>query len=355
MIPLRVRPSSMPLIFHSRLIALLLTIPVLASCADASRKTVATPGSSAAARSTENAPLPYMRVTRSESDTVSLEIALRRFVSTNGSGPTIWLAGASHLGESNYFAALQMFLDAQPLVLFEGVGAGSKKFRHESPDDGGIQNTLAGSLSLAFQLNAIDYDRPNFRNSDLTLAKLEQLFAGESAAKQERAGATSAGANEEFNELLGIMDGSSMLGALLHAGVKFLGSTPRLRAMTRLMLIETLGELKSDLSQMKGAPPELQKLLAVIIQERNKVVIDDLRTQITAAAPPASIAVFYGAGHMADFEKRLVDDLHYCPAGEVWLRAIAVNPRGAGLADSEVATMRSFIQWQMQLLTGDEE
>ena len=33
----------------------------------------------------------------------------------------IWLAGASHIGETNYYAALQRHLDAQALVLYEGI------------------------------------------------------------------------------------------------------------------------------------------------------------------------------------------------------------------------------------------
>jgi hypothetical protein len=216
---------------------------------------------------------------------------------------------------------------------------------------------LANALELSFQLNAINYDRAHFRNSDLTMAGLERLFAGGSAAARTegKEGARNTATAQQFGELLGIMEGSSMLGALLHAGVRFLGSTPKLRAMTKLMLIETLGELKSDMAQMKGAPPEIQKLLAVIIQERNKVVIDDLRREIAGAAAPASIAVFYGAGHMADLEKRLSTDLGYRPAGEVWLRAMTVNTRQAELSDSEMSAIRSLIQWQMQLIEGDEE
>jgi hypothetical protein len=341
--------------FHLLLTLLLLTLP-LVSPASPPKKTVAAPGPQTA-NVAPRAPLPYMRVSRSGSDMVALDIALRRFVSMKAPATSIWLAGASHLGESNYYAGLQMFLDAQPVVLFEGIGAGSKRLRTESPDDGGIQSTLANALELSFQLNAINYDRAHFRNSDLTMAGLERLFAGGSAAARTegKEGARNTATAQQFGELLGIMEGSSMLGALLHAGVRFLGSTPKLRAMTKLMLIETLGELKSDMAQMKGAPPEIQKLLAVIIQERNKVVIDDLRREIAGAAAPASIAVFYGAGHMADLEKRLSTDLGYRPAGEVWLRAMTVNTRQAELSDSEMSAIRSLIQWQMQLIEGDEE
>ena len=67
-------------------------------------------------------PQPYMRVVRPDTNTLALQIALRRFVPSRGHGPDVWLAGASHLGESNYFARLQRHLEARPLVLYEGVG-----------------------------------------------------------------------------------------------------------------------------------------------------------------------------------------------------------------------------------------
>jgi len=303
-------------------------------------------------------PQTYMRVTKPDPDTVALEIALRRFVPATNGGPMIWLAGAVHLGESNYYAGLQMFLDAQPLVLFEGIGAGSKKSRAESADDdGGIQGALAASLGLAFQLSAIDYDRASFRNSDLGIAQLQTLLLGSGSVTSggDQASGKTTAAGEQFEQLLGAMEGSSMLGVLLHAGVKFIGSSAKLCAMTRLLLIETMGELKGDLAQMKGAPPEIQRLLAVIIHERNKTVMEDLKKAIGSTSPPASTAVFYGAGHMADFEKRLREELHYRPAGEVWLRAMAVNTREAGLSATDIGAMRSLIQWQLKLLEGSEE
>lgn len=300
-----------------------------------------------AASPATNAPFAYMRVTRPDSNTVSLQIALRRFVPQNGRGPAIWLSGASHVGESNYFAALQRHLDTQGLVLFEGVGAKSKKMRFNPDEEVSIQHTMAASLGLVFQLTAINYDRPTFRNSDLTIPQLQQLLAGGVAPGAAGKGGK---AGEEFQELLQIMDGSSVLGALVQAGLKFIGSSPKLQAMTKLVLIEILGQLKGDMSRFKGVPPEVQRMLEVIIQERNKVVFDDLKAELRAVRPPKSIAVFYGAGHMADLEKRLRDELKYRPLDEVWLTAMSVNKHDTGLSDEEVQAMRSLIQWQLEAM-----
>jgi hypothetical protein len=298
---------------------------------------------------TQVPPQPYMRVSRPDSNSVALQIAVRRFAPAKGRGPVIWLSGASHIGESNYFALLQRHLDAQALVLFEGVGAKDKKMRFDPDEEVSIQHTMAASLGLVFQLSAIDYDRPHFRNSDLNVAQLQQLLAGGTATN--RAGeATGTKASEEFQQLLQIMDGSSFLGTVLHAGLKLIGSSPKLQALTKVMLIEILGQLKGDLAQIKGVPPEIQRLLEVIIRERNKVVFDDLKAQLRTFSPPRSISVFYGAGHMADLERLLRDELKYRPLDEVWLTALTVNPRTAGLSNFEMEMVRGLIQWQMEAL-----
>ena len=119
--------------------------------------------------------------------------------------------------------------------------------------------------------------------------------------------------------------------------------------MTKVVLIELLGQIKGDMAQLKGMPPEVQRLLEVIIQERNKVVLEDVKKEL-AARWPRDIAVFYGAGHMADLEKRVRTELRYIPRKTVWLTAMSVNTRKAGLSETELDGMRKLIQWQLDTL-----
>lgn len=330
--------------FSRAFIALLLVL--LAGCASSGHKGHA---------KVSIEPQPYMRITRPNSNIVTLEIALRKFEPARGKGPAVWLSGASHIGETNYYLALQQHLEAQSLVLFEGVGARDKRMRFDPAEEASIQHTMASALGLVFQLAAIDYNRPQFRNSDLTIPQLQRLLAGHAAGDPEGGGATGghAGGNREFQELLGVMDGSSVLGALLHAGLKLIGTSPKLQAVTKIIMIETLGQLTGDMSAIHGMPPEVQRLLEVIIRERNKVVLEDLRKELLARPKPRSISVFYGAGHMADFEKRLRNELGYTPRSEQWLRAITVDLRETGLSTVELEAMRSLIQWQLDALKGE--
>ena len=308
--------------------------------------------------STASQPESYMRVAGASSNVVQLQIAVRKFVPARGSGPSVWLTGASHIGDSNYFAGLQNHLDAQSLVLFEGVSDRSERNRpkaHHAPqtteadaadagkaEAGSLQNSLAESLGLTFQLNGINYDRANFRNSDLSITELQRLM------QDSRGGKGEGGAGAEFQQLLQIMDEKSFMGAIAKLVVTFLGSNPKLQAITRLALIETLGEVKGDFSQVKGMPPELQRLVKVLIEARNQAVLDDLKGELKKKNPPRSIAIFYGAGHMEDMEKRLERELKYRPADQFWLTAFSVDLEKAGVTKTELGMIRSFVKWQLE-------
>ena len=334
-----------------------------ATCCDLFAADLA-PAAAAAAR-TNDAALAYMRVVRPGSNTVELQIAVRKFVPAGGAGPVVWLSGASHVGDSNYFRLLQKHLDAQGLVLFEGIKDGSgqsglgqtKTVREDavkseaapapkSTENLGIQQALADSLGLVFQLEAIDYARTNFRNSDLSIADIQRLLRENAPAEGKGEG------GGEFAALLQVMDGSSFLGMVMNFGVRLLGSSPKLQALTKLTLIETLGQVKGDISQIQGLPPEMKKLVQVLIQSRNQAVLQDLATELKK--PVKSISIFYGAGHMSDMEQRLKRDFHYRPAEDLWLTAIALQPARAGVTETEQQMIRSFIKWQMEALKQGE-
>lgn len=296
-------------------------------------------------------PSPYMRVAHPDADTVALQIALRKFTPAKGRGPAVWLTGVSHIGESNYYTALQQHLDSQALVLFEGVGGRDKSIRFDPEEQSSIQHTLATSLGLVFQLAAIDYDRPGFKNSDLSIAELQRMMAGETGAdRPDGASGSAAAGSPEFQQLLGIMDGSSFLGVLVHMGIKLISSSPKLQAMSKLAMIEMLGHFQADLSEMEGVPPDLQRLMTVIIRGRNDVVIRDLKQCVGKVPPGHSISVFYGAGHMPDLEKRLTGELGYRRRDEAWLTAMSLNTRASALSKSELDMVQSLIRWQLDMM-----
>jgi hypothetical protein len=333
---------------------------------------VATPASNdvEAATATNSSlpePQPYIRIGHPDSNTLELQIAWRRFVPETGPGPACWLAGTSHLGDPDYYHALQKHLDAQTIVLYEGVNTdthphhvlkpgGPSPKPAAPPADGdetnagySMQASLAAALGLVFQLDAINYDRTNFLNSDLSVLQIQRLLLNAPDAPAAAPGEKGR-SSPTFDMLLQIMDGSSFLGSIVKWGVQMIGSDPQMQATTKFMLIEALGGMKGDFSQLRGLPPDMQNLLKILIEARNQNVLDDLKTESAIVPPTGSIAIFYGTGHMPNLEKRLTRDLHYRPDGEMWFTAFSVDLRKTGLSPAEIEWMRNLLKAQLEQL-----
>jgi hypothetical protein len=321
-------------------------------------------------------PASYMRVAYPDADTVQLQIAVRQFAPARRSGPVIWLAGASHIGEPAYYAALQRHLATQALVLYEGVQGleegvpppqphvaaepvtrpdhGTASQVSDPPAGHSLQVSLGKALGLVFQLDALDYSGPQYRNSDLSVAQIQALMQGPRSPGRRPATSTanSPEPETEFQDLVRTMQGTSLLGVVIHTFVEIVGYSPRLQALTKLAMIEMLGHFKGDLSRVEALPPETQQLMQVLIQKRNQVVLDDLKTALKSQTPPATISVIYGAGHLADMEARVRRKLHYCPSDEFWLPVFSANT--AGLTSFEVGLVRTFIRSQLELMQPGE-
>jgi hypothetical protein len=322
---------------------------LLAGCSSAPHHTSATP---------VPAPEPYVRVLNSNSNTVELQIAVRKFVPWGAptGWPVVWLTGVSHIGETNYFEALQRHLDAQSLVLFEGVGehtpgheptpAERAAISHSNDNNSSLQTTMAAALGLEFQLDAIDYTSPRFRNSDLSIEQLR----GHMVRLQTTNAPGAPGPAQTFDSLIQMMQGGSWFDLLLQFGLRLLGSDPHLQALSKLALIDMLAQMQGDPAQLHGLPPNLKQLLDVLIQERNRKVLGDLKSELKKNPRPASIALFYGTGHMPDLERALRRQLAYVPAGQLWFTAISVDLARTGISPLERQFIHSFIQRELEQL-----
>ncbi len=396
----------------------------------------------AAARQDGGPTQPYLRVVEEKAGAVvKLELAVREFAPPEQGRPHVFLAGAVHIGEPSFYEGLQKFLDAQDVVLFEGVkppgagdaaqdvGGGTDKERaaatklrvrflamaveryrdkHEGkvpanldelvsgseeriawllkgslvdawarklayaeratapgfdivslgadgkeggegvnadirfsdqealtkPEKGdrsdGLQSKLASSMGLVFQLDAMDHNKANWRNSDLSVDQVQ--------ARLEKAGANG-------DALFSMLDGSSMFSRIGSFLLGWMGSTSDGRAMMRVMMIELLGHADEMMGQMPGG---MGKMMAVLLEDRNKVVLADLKRLIADQPRLKTIAIIYGAGHLPGMEKALIADFGYRPVGDTWREAISVDAKAAGVSASQLKAMRQMIGSSMQ-------
>lgn len=191
--------------------------------------------------------------------------------------------------------------------------------------DPGIQTQLADALGLVFQKDGMDWTKPNWRNSDLSVDEIMDRLG--------RSGGSG-------DALFGILEGGSFAGKLAGMALKFIGMSTTFQTTAKLMVVEML----SQADELLKATPGMDVMMGVIIHDRNAVVIEDLRRLIRDEPQVRTVAIIYGAGHLLDMQERLCSELGYSPAGDEWRAAITVDPKKAGITDRQARDMRELVR-----------
>ena len=196
----------------------------------------------------------------------------------------------------------------------------------------GLQSQLAEALGMQFQLDAMDYSRPTFRCSDMDMDEINRRLAAKGL---------------DFEVLGGTLAGSSLPGKLIKMllGVMKLADTFMDGAITdtfKVVMIEMLGDpslIDMSMNQLGDGFGE------VIINNRNEIALADLKTIIEREPQTKSVAIFYGAGHMGDFDTRL-REMGYGPAddGERWLTGMKVDLTQSAVSPRELTQIRGMIK-----------
>jgi hypothetical protein len=302
----------------------------------------------------------------------SLQTLSAEFKPADGRGPSIWLIGVAHIGTPEYYAALQKRLDAQSTVLFEGVDAKKMTQKPKGDDDNGLQGKLATALGLVFQLDGINYQRPNFVSCDLTMAGLEKAIAERNSAPAPAAAESGPDGkpapadpstppekrrgpklpakvdNAMFDTLMQAIRGEGDIGRKLDGMVGLMGSTPEMRETVKLTFIETFAQAGDLINAAKAASPEIRDLFEVLLTERNENVIRQLQARLPQLGPGDTIAVFYGAAHMDQIMDRLTAKLHYTPGIQVWDTAFTADTAKSIMPAAQIKAMVQMMRTQLQ-------
>ncbi len=298
------------------------------------------------AKPASDVPEKYIRMTMNPTRTKvpqSLDTSIIRFVPKDEklakAGVSVDLIGAIHIGDRRYFQQLNKEFKEYDALLFEMVaekddlGGEPVRFvdREEPVDDdgttkpkepaakdaseesgfkagmavvGGMQLGAKDMLGLAFQVDWIDYSAKNMVHADMSPEEFAEKMKerGESfftlfmdlfvqGLKQQQANK-----NKAPNDL-----------ALLFA----LFSSNRELVMKRVMAQQFAeSDVLFELGGEKGS---------AIITERNIVAMNVLREQLDKGVK--KIGIFYGAGHLADMSRRMVDEFDMKLVDERWVEA----------------------------------
>jgi hypothetical protein len=273
----------------------------------------------------------YIRIRKNERRlAVALETSIIRFGnSSRYPGATVDLIGAIHLGEPDYYDALNERFKSYDVLLYEAVmpeeavreglrpggGEGSRRpglSDEEEWTDAKIGFTaisvlqlgMKEALGMEFQLAGVDYTPDNFVHADMTAEEFESSMArrGESFAGMFLTEmGKSLAAQQEQNPLAMNLD--MMLSAL---------SKDRFYRARRIFASQLVKAGDGEaFATLDGS--------STIITERNKKCLEVMHQQLNAGKVHAGI--FYGAGHFKDMEERMVKDYGFQRQSEEWLVA----------------------------------
>ena len=224
------------------------------------------------------------------------------------------LVAVVHVGSRGYYETLNRLFTDYDSVLYELVAPPNarvpKPGRRPSGMIGSAQQGLTQMLGLDFQLERIDYGRPNLVHADLSPKEFDAAMArrGESwwtmfsrlmregMARAEKGDAGPA-AEIGFGEMLGIL----------------FGAGPERQLKLRRIMAEQFSDMEVLTSAFGGAEG------STLITDRNAAAMEVLQERV--AAGDRSIAIFYGAAHMDDFDGRLRAEFTAQPGDTTWLEA----------------------------------
>ena len=265
----------------------------------------------ATAQQAATAPNEYVRFAEHEEGD-SLETAVARFESPKGQ--IVDLVGAVHVADKGYFEALNVRFRQYDALLYELVGPPMHERRKDKPVKGAenlqwigkLQGAMRDALQLAGQIEHIDYAAKNFVHADMSLEQFQKM-------REEK--------QEGFLQLyLRVL---SAYNKMAREGDDDPEAASLALIVQILMNRDNPNELKRAVAAQFDQVERLMRKMGegegtVIITERNRVAFEVLDKQL--AAGKKKLGIFYGAGHLPDMEKRLIER-GFKKTGSEWLRA----------------------------------
>ncbi len=263
-------------------------------------------------------PTQFLRMQSEAQTPLSLDTAVvsYRSASLASNGVEVDLIGAVHIGEATYYDELNRLFDRYEVLLYELVApegtvlpAGGKREQQGFNPVAMLQDSAKNMLGLESQLERIDYTKAHFVRADMTPTQL--------AEKMEERGET-----------------------VFTLAISTLADAMRQQHLARETNAALAGlELENiGLADMLGNPLKMKQVLAaqfamtgsldealggrlnqLLVVDRNAQALQVLQKQI--AAGKKKIGIFYGAAHLADFEKHLIDDLRLTKQNQRWIEA----------------------------------
>jgi hypothetical protein len=253
----------------------------------------------------------FVRLRRGpDKEPLALETAIARFVSGDRRypGARVDLVSAIHIGDQQYYEELNRRFKGYDAVLYELVAREEANVPRAGSAPGsavsGVQVSLKAMLGLAFQLDHIEYAAKNMVHADMSPEEFAETMKRR---------------NESMTGMF-----FRLLGRSFAQQAKDPWNSGDLQILAALAAEDRPRRLKAVMAeQFANAEDEMDVFDgpdgSTIITERNKKALDVLRQQLQRGKK--RVALFYGAGHLPDLERRLAKEFQLKKTQTQWLVA----------------------------------
>lgn len=288
----------------------------------AQQKKEAKPAASAKAGKKKRPEDDFLRLRRDGRRLMAMETNVVRYQNSEKyPDTTVDLIGAIHLGDPEYYDQLNKIFATYDALLYEAVKDENAEIGQRKDQPGGkrdlsgdtsvglavistLQLGMKDVLGLEYQLQGVDYSRKNFVHADMTT----QEFQRSMKSRGESFGGMFV---KQMGKAIQQGNNANPLAQNLDMMLSMLSSDREIR-MRRIMADQLVKAGAAD--SFGDADGE-----SSIITERNKKALAVLTEQLGKGTK--KIGIFYGAAHMPDMEKRLLEEFKYKRGDVKWLPA----------------------------------
>lgn len=254
----------------------------------------------------------FLRIRRDErKQPISMETAVVTYSNRRDpkrAGYFVDLVAAVHVGERSYYDELNKTFRDYDAVLYELVAPADANV----PTPGGtsahpvsvLQAAIKNVLELEFQLDRIDYQRPNFVHADLSPDEFRESMNNR---------------DESFTKMFFRLMGQGMADQAKDparssdlAIFSALFSRDRAVELKRAMAVQ-FENMEQSTAAFEGPNG------STIITERNKRAMEILKAQMQDGKK--RLAIFYGAAHLPDFDRNLTSEFGFQRDSDRWIEA----------------------------------
>lgn len=256
-------------------------------------------------------PTRFIRLRRDKQDeAIGLDTAIVRYVPESGKGELILdLIAVVHVADREYYRKLNKRFEQYDAMLYELVAPKGTRVPKGGRRGGDMLPVamMKNFLKLDSQMEFVDYSKKNFVHADMSPAEMGK-------AMKDRG-------EDGFTLAMGVL--RDMIQQSNRMAARQAKGELKLPEITLADLLFNPIKMKRFMAAQLGDPESTealgQTLNTLLVEDRNKACLKVFQKEL--ANGKKKIAIFYGAAHMPDFEKRLIADYGLKKKSVEWLVA----------------------------------